>query len=82
MILRGQVGPPIYPEYEKLRSIGHMGHVREYSVSDVLDFLKRMGFSIREVRLRGRYRAVPLNWLCAAFPRLCPSFAVIAGKPA
>jgi 2-polyprenyl-3-methyl-5-hydroxy-6-metoxy-1,4-benzoquinol methylase len=33
-----------YEQFDKLRKFGHMGHVREYSVSQVKTFLKNTGF--------------------------------------
>ena len=39
----------IYNEYQKLNTIGHMGHVREYTDLEVCQFLKKIGFSIEKV---------------------------------
>lgn len=33
-----------YEQFDKLRKFGHMGHIREYSVSQVKTFLKKTGF--------------------------------------
>ena len=39
-------------EYGKLRTVGHMGHVREYTASEVRGFLTRVGFGTIEVARR------------------------------
>lgn len=38
-----------YDEFEKLHSIGHMGHVRVYSTSEVIKFLQNTGFIVVKV---------------------------------
>jgi SAM-dependent methyltransferase len=42
----------IYDEYAKLRTIGHMGHVREYAPKEVVEFLTHFGFETRRVAYR------------------------------
>ena len=39
-------------EFGKLRSIGHMGHVREYSACELARFLKASGFAIQSIDYR------------------------------
>jgi SAM-dependent methyltransferase len=48
---RGLAFDPIR-EYGKLRSVGHMGHVREYTASEVRRFLTGAGFTTVEVGMR------------------------------
>jgi SAM-dependent methyltransferase len=48
---RGLAFDPIR-EYGKLRSVGHMGHVREYTASEVRRFLTGAGFATVEVGMR------------------------------
>jgi SAM-dependent methyltransferase len=48
---RGLAFDPIC-EYGKLRSVGHMGHVREYTTSEVRRFLTSAGFATVQVRTR------------------------------
>ena len=46
--------PPGFKESfdpEKLRTVGHMGHVREYAGREVAEFLSRTGFEIAERHL-------------------------------
>ena len=50
--LRGRsIAEPVV-EYGKLRAIGHMGHVREYSAGEVTRFLQASGFSSRSLTYR------------------------------
>jgi SAM-dependent methyltransferase len=46
----GGVFPGAYGEFSKLRGVGHMGHIREYSRAEVREFLARSGFEIVETR--------------------------------
>lgn len=48
---RGLAFDPIR-EYGKLRSVGHMGHVREYTASEIRRFLERARFATVEVAMR------------------------------
>ena len=48
---RGLAFDPIR-EYGKLRTVGHMGHVREYTASEMRRFLAEAGFAAVEVRTR------------------------------
>ena len=42
-----------YGEYSNLKSIGAMGHVREYTSKEVQDFMEQCGFKVRVVMYRG-----------------------------
>src|SRR5690606_34122657 len=42
-----------HEEYMKLRTIGHMGHVREYTPREVREFLWAIGFRVRRIVYRG-----------------------------
>jgi len=41
-----------YTEFEKIHTLGHMGHVREYARREVTDFLTRVGLRVRSTRYR------------------------------
>ncbi|MDB6011656.1 MAG: hypothetical protein JWL65_3906 [Gammaproteobacteria bacterium] len=41
--------PSIYLEYEKLQTIGHTGHVREYTWTEVVEFLQTIGFVVGHI---------------------------------
>src|SRR5215510_8752023 len=48
---RGLAFDPIR-EYGKLRTVGHMGHVREYTASEIRRFLEKAGFATVGVAMR------------------------------
>jgi len=50
-LLGRSVSDPV-EEFGKLRSLGHMGHVREYSAREVVRFLQACGFVVRSVDYR------------------------------
>lgn len=51
--LRGQGAMPSgYGEWEKLETLGHMGHVREYSAAEVREWLTNTGFEVRSHEFR------------------------------
>lgn len=70
----------IYSAYEALSTVGHMGHVREYTVTDIVDFLEKMGFTCEEVVFRGRYPTNRGQLFVRLFPMLRPFFSVIARR--
>jgi len=41
-----------YTEFEKLYTLGHIGHIREYSTKEVKKFLENTGFKIIEIKYR------------------------------
>lgn len=41
-----------YEEFEKLHTIGHMGHIREYSIKEVIRFLENTGFEVTDIKFR------------------------------
>ena len=61
-----------YEQFEKLETIHHMGHVREYSVRQVREFLVKTGFNpivVRRIsfgRMRGFW--TPFNYLRMLIP--------------
>jgi SAM-dependent methyltransferase len=74
----------IYEQYEKLRTIGHMGHVREYTPREVVEFLRKMGFDVEKIVFRGR-QSVALPWHYALVGRLKPTlrpfFSCVVSRP-
>jgi SAM-dependent methyltransferase len=72
----------IYPEYRKLQTIGHMGHVREYTRTEVVEFLQAIGFAVTAVMYRGEYENRCKRALIALLPSLSPFVTYIARKPA
>lgn len=55
--LRGRTGPPPSREWEKLATLGHMGHVREYSILEIKEILQSCGITIDEMILRNAKEA-------------------------
>ncbi len=60
----------VYSEYEKLETLGHMGHVREYTAREVSEFLSRIGFRVDTLVFRGGHG----RGLVGLAERLLPSF--------
>jgi SAM-dependent methyltransferase len=82
MLQRREVGPGIHFEYEKLTRVGHMGHVREYSVNEVVEFLERMNFEVVEVVHRARYHRRWIDVVLRLFPSMRPFLSFVIRKPA
>jgi SAM-dependent methyltransferase len=72
----------IYLEYEKLQTFGHMGHVREYTRTEVVEFLQTVGFAVTAVIYRGEYERRLKQALIGLLPRFSPFVTYIARKPA
>lgn len=75
------VGEGVYAQYQGLRENGVMGHVREYTSSELRDFLKHVGFEVAAIVYRGGYSNVVAEQSARLFPRLRPYFSCIARKP-
>jgi len=71
----------IYAEYQKLENLGHMGHVREYTTTEVIEFLQNIGFTITGVIYRGHYTSSLTQILIRSIPSLSPFVSYIATKP-
>lgn len=71
--VRGRgVMPPAYGEFSKLRGVGHMGHVREYSRAEMREFLVHSGFEIVESRVIS-HRPSHTGWITDLAYRLVPA---------
>jgi len=70
-----------YAEYKKLDSLGHMGHVREYTSTEVVEFLENIGFIITKIIYRGRFSTNVTQLAIRLFPSLSPFISYIAKKP-
>lgn len=85
LVIRDQghaVSGGVYRQYEKLRRLGHMGHVREYTVTETCDFLRRVGFEIEAIVYRGGHGKGPVGMAERLMPSLRPFFSVVARRPA
>jgi hypothetical protein len=70
----------VYAQYEKIETLGHVGHVREYTSKEVAIFLEKIGFKVQDLIFRGRYGTNVEQALARLFPGLRPFVSVIAGK--
>lgn len=72
-------------EFSKLRTIGHMGHVREYAPAEVRRFLEASGFAIERVdfahyHYRPGKRGMLARVVFAVLPRRFRSFQVVTAR--
>ncbi len=70
----------LYEEYQKLEKLGHMGHVREYTSREVVEFLRNIGFKTEKLIYRGRYYSKTAHIVTRFFPMLRPFITYIAQK--
>ena len=70
----------VYRQYEKIESLGHMGHVREYTTREVSDFLARVGFRVDKIIFRGGHGKGAVGIAERLAPSMRPFFTVIATK--
>ena len=71
----------IHAEYSKLATIGHMGHVREYTPTEIVEFLQTMGFEVTAIIYRGDYARSWKRALLKLIPRFSPFVSYMAKKP-
>ncbi len=71
----------VYRQYEKLRTLGHMGHVREYTVTETTAFLERIGLVTEQVVYRGGHGRGLVGLGERLAPSFRPFFTVIAQRP-
>lgn len=74
------VSSDVYLQYEKLATLGHMGHVREYTTKEVSDFLSHIGFTVDKIIFRGGYGKGLVGVAERLAPGLRPFFSLIARK--
>lgn len=71
----------IYEQYQKLTTLGHMGHVREYTTREVAELLTRIGFRPERLIYRGGHGRGAVGLVERLLPSLRPFFSLIARKP-
>lgn len=74
---RSQAGT-LHGAFEALRTVGHMGHVREYTVTEVTEFLDATGFDCEEIIYRGRYASNFRQLVARLCGPLRPFFSIVA----
>lgn len=75
--------PPAPDEFAKLARVGHMGHIREYTRREVVDFVQRAGLRVTTVRAVAHARArrgLLADLAYAILPPLRPYHMVLARK--
>lgn len=81
LYLRGRTGPSVVAEWSKLSRLGHMGHVREYSMCEVREVLTATGYRIEDAfyrfgrRAGGSLAARAANAALSVLTRLVPQTA-------
>ena len=83
IIRHGRTGPDPITEWSKLDNLGHMGHVREYSYTELRDVLEHCGFQVQRYLYRVRFsssrrRDWPLRVLTRLRPKLGNEIVVVA----
>lgn len=79
--IRGKGFGDVYEEFIKIYTLGHVGHVREYSTEEIKKFLENMGFEIIEVKYKCYYSTnLFLNLLFRLVPRIRPTQIIISRK--
>jgi len=76
------VSPGGLRQYEKLETIGHMGHVREYTLTEVVELLDHVGLRVDEVIYRGGHGKGLVGLAERLFPAWRPFFTLVAVRPA
>lgn len=71
-------GAEPFIEFAKLESLGHMGHVREYTLGEVRELLSRCGLRVEQVVNRGTPSSRPERLVTLLAPRLLPYVSVLA----
>lgn len=74
------VSAGVYDQYEKLETLGHMGHVREYTTREVAEFLVRVGFRVDTVVFRGGHGRGVVGIAERLAPGLRPFFTLVATR--
>ena len=71
-----------YEEFKKLYTLGHMGHIREYSTYEIKKFLEKTGFNVIHViyKYYNKSRNPILDTGYSLIPRFRPFQIVICKK--
>jgi SAM-dependent methyltransferase len=72
----------VYEQFEKLETLGHMGHVREYTPREACELLTRSGFEVEALVFRGGHGRGLVGVAERLVPSMRPFFTVVASRPA
>ncbi len=75
---RFRPAPDLFHEYQKLETLGHMGHFRIFSPLEVVRFLERFGLATVSLMMRGKSSSRWTNVALRIFPSLRPRFSITA----
>jgi SAM-dependent methyltransferase len=86
LLIGRRSGPDVIAEWGKLETLGHMGHVREYTAREGNEVVETCGFIVERQFYRSGRRADPVRSLVkSALDRLAPRLAdevvIVARKP-
>ena len=70
----------VFDEYSKLETLGHMGHVREYTIKEINEFLGNLGLTVTQLIYRGRYDNLIKNTVQRLLPNLSPFVTYVVKK--
>ncbi|MCG8462362.1 MAG: class I SAM-dependent methyltransferase, partial [Holophagales bacterium] len=70
----------VYAQWQKLERLGHMGHVREYTVRETSELLEQMGFRVEAVMHRGGHGKGLVGLLERLAPSWRPFFSLVARR--
>ncbi len=79
-IVSGKGFNDAFHEFMKLRKLGHMGHIREYTLIELRKFLNYAGFEIVEVHRFHFGRNKLKSAIYKLLPRFRPFFFIVAKK--
>ena len=71
----------VFEEYSKLGKFGHMGHVREYTPQEIVDFARHFRMRCESIIYRGCYEQTTMNALGFAMSQLRPFQMLVLRKP-
>jgi SAM-dependent methyltransferase len=75
----------LYENYNWLETVGSMGHTREYTSIELVNFLTKIGFEIDGIIYRGDYGGSRMRniarHLTKILPQFKPFFSIVARKP-
>jgi SAM-dependent methyltransferase len=67
----------IHAEWNKLQTLGHMGHVREYTAWDLVPYFEALGLTVEEIIFRGRFGVADMDAIIDEHPHLSPFFTLV-----
>lgn len=84
LIFKGEawacMGDGIYAQFAYLEG-GGMGHIREYTPTEMINFFERIGFEIEGVIYRGGYSGALWHYFTKVRPEFKPFFSLVCSKP-